>query len=694
MEFISKAAFQQMVENVAYLLALALLFDAVLRSRRSGNYKYSQVIYGILTGLIGTWIMLNPWFFTPGITFDTRSVLLSTSGLFFGSGPTLIAMLITSMVRVYQGGAGVLTGVSVIAATGLLGLLARRMLRKRLGKLAWWELYLFGIGIHLVMLALMFTFPYQTALKVLANISLPVMLIYPVGNLLLGLLLTDRLQREQTDANLRESEEKYRQIVETAREGIWSIDNFGKTIFVNAEMAQMLGRTVEEIIGKPVNDYFFAEDLEDHRQKLEQRRTGQTGRYQRRFRRKDGGECWCFVSATPILDQDGNFSGSFGMMSDITSLKLTKQSLQKSEEQYRVLTENIKDVVWILDTEDLHFRYISPSVTRLLGFTVEEMLAHSIDHTVTHSGKDDLVSQIRERSQAFQNGWAGEDIYYTDEFALPCKDGSTVWTETIMNYYLNAESGHVEARGVTRDIADRKSAEEKVQQAQLELQRLLLETERSRRRLLSVVEEQRQTEEALQKSTEELRVAYDFTLQGWSNALEMRERETAGHSQRVVELTLELARKFEIPAERMVHVQRGALLHDIGKMGIPDSILLKPGKLTDDEWAIMRQHPEFAHRLLAHIPYLAPALEIPYGHHERWDGSGYPHGLQGESIPLTARIFAVVDVWDALMHDRPYREAWQEQAVIAYLKENAGKQFDPQVVNAFFTIVNRSKDSA
>jgi response regulator RpfG family c-di-GMP phosphodiesterase len=196
-------------------------------------------------------------------------------------------------------------------------------------------------------------------------------------------------------------------------------------------------------------------------------------------------------------------------------------------------------------------------------------------------------------------------------------------------------------------------------------------------------DQRKQAEKLLADTSEELRIAYDATLHGWSSALELREHETAGHSQRVVETTLNLARVMGIKAEELVHIQRGALLHDIGKMGIPDSILLKPGPLADDEWVIMRQHPVYAYHLLSKIPYLSPALDIPHYHHERWDGSGYPVGLKGEEIPLAARIFSVVDVWDALSHDRPYRLAWTEEKVIAYLKDETEKQFDLQVADAF-----------
>jgi putative nucleotidyltransferase with HDIG domain len=193
--------------------------------------------------------------------------------------------------------------------------------------------------------------------------------------------------------------------------------------------------------------------------------------------------------------------------------------------------------------------------------------------------------------------------------------------------------------------------------------------------------------ENLQRSNLELSIAYDDTITGWSRALELRDMETEGHSRRVTELTMRLARAMGMSDRELVHVRRGALLHDIGKMGIPDEILRKPGPLDEDEWQSMRQHPVLAYRLLAPISFLGPALEIPYCHHEKWDGTGYPRGLAGEQIPLSARIFALVDVWDALLSARPYREAWPEEKVLAYLQEQAGSHFDPQVVAAFLDLL-------
>jgi putative nucleotidyltransferase with HDIG domain len=190
----------------------------------------------------------------------------------------------------------------------------------------------------------------------------------------------------------------------------------------------------------------------------------------------------------------------------------------------------------------------------------------------------------------------------------------------------------------------------------------------------------------LQRSNTDLELAYDTTLEGWSRALDLRDKETEGHTQRVTDVTERLARTMGLNEADLMHIRRGALLHDIGKMGIPDSILLKPGALTEDEWAIMRKHPIYAYELLAPIAYLRTALDIPYCHHEKWDGTGYPRGVKGEQIPLAARVFAVVDVWDALRSDRPYRLAWPEGQVREHIRELTGTHFDPRVVTAFLAL--------
>ncbi|MFN8383208.1 MAG: HD-GYP domain-containing protein [Anaerolineales bacterium] len=187
----------------------------------------------------------------------------------------------------------------------------------------------------------------------------------------------------------------------------------------------------------------------------------------------------------------------------------------------------------------------------------------------------------------------------------------------------------------------------------------------------------------------ELEQSYETTLDSWSRALDMRDKETEGHTQRVAELTLQTAQKMGFSKEELIHMRRGALLHDIGKLGVPDSILLKPGPLTDEETSFMRKHTQFAYELIYPIEYLRPALDIPTTHHEKWDGTGYPRGLKGEQIPLAARIFAIADVYDALTSDRPYRAAWSKEKAIQYIKEQSGSHFDPQIVPIFLQEIEK-----
>jgi putative nucleotidyltransferase with HDIG domain len=197
----------------------------------------------------------------------------------------------------------------------------------------------------------------------------------------------------------------------------------------------------------------------------------------------------------------------------------------------------------------------------------------------------------------------------------------------------------------------------------------------------------------LQRSNVELALAYDTTLEGWSRALDLRDKETEGHTQRVTEMTLRLARDMGVPEADLIHIRRGALLHDIGKMAISDSILNKPGPLTPEEQEVMRRHPVYAYELLYPIAYARPALDVPYCHHEKWDGTGYPRGLRAEQIPLAARIFAVVDVWDALRHDRPYHPAWSETKTREYIRHSSGEYFDPRVVDIFLQMQREISES-
>ena len=323
-----------------------------------------------------------------------------------------------------------------------------------------------------------------------------------------------------------------------------------------------------------------------------------------------------------------------------------QEALTESEAHFRLLAENASDMITRINTSGQMF-YVSPACKNILGYQPEEILGVKVFDLVYPEDQ----SQIRELFSQKPG-----DIPYTITHRAKRKNGDFVWLETSARAITDHTTNEVvEIQAASRDITERKHAEE-----------------------------------ALQQAHNQLRDAYERTIEGWVRALDLRDRETEGHTQRVTEITIRVSQQIGFSEEELSHIKRGALLHDMGKIAIPDEILQKPGPLNETEWERMRQHPIYAYEMLSPIAYLNPALDIPFYHHERWNGSGYPHGLKGENIPLSARLFAIVDVWDALRSDRPYRKAIPREQVIDYLSENANVLFDPKLVEVFLKFVKEN----
>lgn len=336
-----------------------------------------------------------------------------------------------------------------------------------------------------------------------------------------------------------------------------------------------------------------------------------------------------------------------GLVRNITKRKESEIALRESEERFRQLAENIHDVFYIRDFKTDEVLYVSPVYEDTLKQPKERLYKDAKSFLeVVHP--DDIELVLVALAQQKQERW------FNEEYRIIHPNGTVRWLWE-RTFPVRDDNGTVyRVAGILEDITERKQAEAELQKANIKLGQ-----------------------------------AYDETLVGWALALELRDKETQGHSQRVTDLTMQLAKVVGISDDELVQVRRGALLHDIGKMAISDQILLKPGKLTEDEQALMRKHPVYAYQMLFNIAYLRPALDIPYCHHERWDGTGYPRGLKGEEIPLAARIFAVVDVWDAVTSDRPYRLAWPKEQAIEHIRAQSGRHFDPQIVELFLELVSK-----
>ncbi len=496
----------------------------------------------------------------------------------------------------------------------------------------------------------------------------------------IGLDITERLRAEQA---LAESEQRYRRIFETAQEGIWLVDAAGNTVMVNRKMAEILGATVEETIGSPAMDYVDPRDVEAAAEAFRKLGEGGEVRLDIRVRRADGRELWSMVTAGPLLDAEGKYTGALGMYTDITERRAAEQRTVRHISQLSAL--RTVDLA-ITASQDLRqtLRIILEQLGLLLHIDAGRILLLNRQELTLESavtwGFEAVPST--EIPRILKRRLAGRAA--AEERRIIISDLSQV-TEVTRSRERKAHFvGYIAVPLIVK--GQTKGVLEVFQLTRLAPDPDWLDFLESMARQAAIAIDHAYLFDDLQLSNRELVLAYDTTIEGWSRALDLRDKETEGHSRRVTEMVLTLARALHVSEADLPHLRRGALLHDIGKMGVPDHILLKAGPLTEEEWALMRLHPVYAYELLSPITYLRQSLDIPYCHHEKWDGSGYPRGLKGKQIPLGARIFALADVYDALSSNRPYRAAWPEAKVRAHIVALSGTHFDPTVVKAFVAL--------
>jgi len=492
---------------------------------------------------------------------------------------------------------------------------------------------------------------------------------------------------QQTASLLRESEGRYQTLARISPVGIFRADANGATTYVNPKWCEISGLSYDDALG----DGWLAavhpndkENLSEGWRTSIQLKRGSVSDY--RFVRPDGAVAWVMGQAVPEINSEQQIVGYIGTITDITERKQAEGKMQRQLQRLQAL-HRIDTAITAGLEMNLSLGLLLEQLLFLLTVDAAVILLFEphtglLRYAVSRGFRTDAIQQTQLPLGSGHAGHAALERHVVQIHDLAhnldeVERSASLAAEKFKSYFAIPLIVKGQVKGVL----------EIFQRSFLNPDREWINFAETMANQAAITIDNVQLFEGLQKSNMELVTAYDATIAGWSQAMDLRDKETEGHTQRVTEMTVQLARKMGIDPQDLVHLRRGALLHDIGKLGVPDHILLKPGKLTEEEWEIMHQHPLYALNMLMPIAHLRPALDIPFCHHEKWDGTGYPRSLKGEEIPLSARLFAIVDVWDALGSDRPYRKAWSEEETLKYIREESGKQFDPQIVDAFLQLI-------
>ncbi|TMJ00648.1 MAG: PAS domain S-box protein [Bacillati bacterium ANGP1] len=494
--------------------------------------------------------------------------------------------------------------------------------------------------------------------------------------------ITDRKRAEEA---LAESEEQYRYLFENANDAIFTIDLRGNFTSVNKAAEMLSGYPRAEALQQNIADVLPPEHLATARAMLATKLGGgDPTRYEVELLTKDGRRVPVEIGTT-LVSRFGEPMGVQGVGRDMTERKRAEEEIKRHLNRLTALRAIDVAIASSLDLS-LALNVLLDQVTTQLQVHAAAVLllnphTQVLEAAATRGFRSNEIQRTRLRLGEGLAGRAALERRMVSSENLAEAGRSFTRAELLAKErFVAYYAAPLVAKGQIEGVL------EVFHRGPFEPTTDWLDFFTALAGQAAIAVDNVHLFSNLQTANLELKAAYDNTLEGWVRALDLRDKETEGHTQRVTDLTVRLAKSLGVPEADLVHVYRGALLHDIGKMAIPDAVLLKPGPLTPDERQIIERHPVYAYEFLSAIPYLRQALDIPYCHHEKWDGTGYPRGLKGEQIPLVARIFAVVDVWDALRSDRPYRKGWTDEKALQYIREQAGSHFDRKIVESFFKV--------
>ncbi|HZK88103.1 MAG TPA: HD domain-containing phosphohydrolase, partial [Anaerovoracaceae bacterium] len=749
---------------------------------------------------------MNTVNFSSGVIFDTRSILISVSGLFFGYIPTIIAAVIISAYRILIGGTGAFTGVTVTVVTAGIGLIwhyfrINKILLKT--KNPWGEFYLFGLITHIGMLLCMLTLPKYMISDVLKAMTMPILLLYPIGSLFLCMLIYFGVKNVQTKLNLEESELRFRTLVEEAPIGI-TLSKNNHQFYINSMYEKILGRTKEEIMNLGWEQITYPYDLNQEMEKYELLKKHKINTYSmvKRYIRGDGSIIWANMTVASLNINSQLGENNICMVQDISDLIKINENLKANELRYKnlyldfenkqlllvSLLNSMKDLIFYKDPEGIYLgcneafeKFVGKGREQIVGFTDFDLFGNK--RAALFKQKD--IEMLKQNSPL------------KNEELVPYSDGSMVWMETLKSPFCDSNGNVLGLIGVSRDITERKKQEEKILYLNYHdiltglynrtfFEKEKVDIDKEENLPLSVIigdinglklindgfsleegdkiliEEANilksciregdilartggdeftillpktddiqanivvdkikaackdyadevgniiygaslslghATKNSMQKSFEEIsrtaeeemyrskllesKSMHSAIIASIKATLFEKNNETEKHGGRLGELSRVLGIELGLNEKEKVDLELVSTLHDIGKIGIDKNILEKSGKLSELEWHEIKKHPEIGYRIAKTVPELRNIAEYILCHHERWDGKGYPQGLSGENIPYLARALSILDSYDAMIEDRPYRKAMSKEAAIEEIRKNSGTQFDPEVAKIF-----------